>query len=81
MNYHELIKDALYRVAPEVDFEALDPDKPIRDQIELDSMDYLNFLIRVQQGSGIGLPARDSVEFSTLTGLLHYLKRNSTGDF
>jgi acyl carrier protein len=77
MNLKEILKEALCRIAPELDFEALDPSKPIREQVELDSMDYLNFLIRVQKESGIALPARDSGEFATLNGLLAYLHRNT----
>jgi acyl carrier protein len=77
MNFSEILKEALCRIAPELDFEALDPARPIRDQVELDSMDYLNFLIRVQKDSGVPLPARDSGEFATLNGLIAYLHRNA----
>lgn len=36
---------ALRQIAPEVDVERLAPDVPLRDQIDLDSMDVLNFTL------------------------------------
>lgn len=59
--------------APEVDFAAIDPAQPLRDQIDLDSMDYLNFLIALHKELGISIPEKDYPKMTTLNGCIDYL--------
>lgn len=59
--------------APEVDFANVHPDKPLRDQIDLDSMDYLNFLIALHKELGLDIPERDYPKMATLNGCVDYL--------
>jgi acyl carrier protein len=73
------IREALRAVAPEADFDALEPDRPIRDQVELDSMDYLGFLIRLKRLSGVELPAGDAGRNLTLNGLITEIRSRSNG--
>ena len=54
--------------APEVDFSQIHPDRPLRDQIDLDSMDYLNFLIALHKELGITIPDKDYPKLATLNG-------------
>ena len=48
-----LTLDALRQVAPEADLSALDPARNFRDQIEIDSIDYLNFVLALERRLGI----------------------------
>ena len=67
--------DVLGSIAPESDPAGIDPDKPLREQIDLDSMDFLNVIIRLHEVLGVDIPEKDYGEFSTLTGSLGYLFR------
>lgn len=60
-------------IAPEADLENIDPDINLRDQIDIDSMDYLNFVIRLDEEFQAGIPERDYAKFVSLTACLDLL--------
>lgn len=62
----EMVKRALFEVAPDLEDESIDPNAPFRDQFEFDSMDFLNFVIGLHQASGQEIPEAD---YPLLTGL------------
>lgn len=64
---------ALSSVAPEMDASTLDPRQPLRDQLELDSMDFLNFVIAVRAALGVDVPERDYAKIATLDACVDYL--------
>ena len=64
---------ALTGIAPEVDPSTLDPDINFRDQFELDSVDYLNFVLTLEQRLAIKIPEMDYPRLSCLNGCLTYL--------
>ena len=64
---------ALRRVAPEADPDALDPDVPLREQLDIDSMDFLNFLIGIHRELGVEIPEADYTKLTTLDRILAYL--------
>lgn len=51
------------------------PRKPLREQVDLDSMDWLNVIIRLHEVMGVDIPEKDYGELSTLNGTLEYLAR------
>jgi acyl carrier protein len=63
----------LGEVAPEADMAALKPDRRIRDQIDIDSMDALNFLIAIDAELGIDIPEADYPKMTTLDTIVAYL--------
>jgi len=69
------VLDVLADVAPEVDPAAIAGDLALRDQIDLDSMDYLTFLIGLHERLGVEIPERDYDQVATLDGLVAYLER------
>jgi acyl carrier protein len=69
----EVVRKALSNVAPEVDVGALDPGKDLRDQIDLDSVDFLNFVISLHKELGVEIPDSDVPKFATLNGCVAYL--------
>ena len=76
MNPDELkqtVLAALTQVAPEIDAGVLDPDVNFRDQAELDSVDYLNFVLELERRLGVHIPERDYPGLSCLSGALGYL--------
>lgn len=64
---------ALKRVAPESDPEGLDPDLPFRDQMNFDSVDFVNLMELLQQASGRRIPETDYPCLGTLNGCIRYL--------
>jgi acyl carrier protein len=60
-------------IAPEADFAALDPKRPLREELDLDSFDFLNVLIELHARTGVEIPESDYVRVGTLDALLAYL--------
>lgn len=69
------IFDALCAIAPEVDPAGIAPDKPLREQVDLDSFDFLNVIIRLHERLGIDIPESDYAELATLASATEYLVR------
>jgi acyl carrier protein len=69
------VLDALSRVAPEADPATIDPNEPLREQLELDSMDFLNFVIAVHEDLGVEIPEADYPRLATLEEAERYLEQ------
>ena len=69
----QVVRDALGNVAPEVDVDAIDPGKDLRDQIDIDSVDFLNFVIGLHKALNIEIPDADVAKLITLNGCVAYL--------
>jgi acyl carrier protein len=63
----------LGEVAPEADLAALRADRPIRDQLDIDSMDFLNFVIGLDRALGVAVPEGDYGELGTVDACVRYL--------
>jgi acyl carrier protein len=63
----------LGRVAPEADLASLRGDLPIRDQVDVDSMDFLRFVIELDETLHVAVPESDYAEIGTLDGCVRYL--------
>ena len=61
------------RLAPEVDPARIIPDKSLRAQIDLDSMDWLNVLATIHEKLGVNIPETDYAKVVTLDGIVAYL--------
>ncbi|HLF76595.1 MAG TPA: phosphopantetheine-binding protein [Dehalococcoidia bacterium] len=70
---HERVLGILAELAPEIDVHALKPNVRLRDQIDLDSMDFLNFLIGIDEQLGVDIPEADYAKLSTLGDIFEYL--------
>jgi acyl carrier protein len=76
MNRHELhdvMMAALTAVAPDVDPTAVDPAADLTDQLDIDSMDFLNIVVAVHEQTGIDIPERDYARLSNLEDAVDYL--------
>jgi acyl carrier protein len=69
----KIVAQALSNVAPEADLEAIDPAKDLRDQIDIDSVDFLNFLIALHHQLSVDIPDADVAKLATLDGCVAYL--------
>lgn len=73
------VLDALTEIAPEADTESLRGDVPLRDQLDIDSMDYLNFLIGLNARTGVEVPERDYGQLATIDDCVAYVERRVAG--
>lgn len=70
----DVIREELARLAPEVEFDQLDPAVDLREQVDLDSMDFLNLQIGLHQRLGVEIPERDAAKLATLDGAAAYIE-------
>jgi acyl carrier protein len=64
---------ALGEIAPEADLASLAPDIGLRDQLDLDSMDILNFVVGLHAALGVEIPESDYPKLATLDACVDYL--------
>lgn len=69
----DVVLATLKSIAPEVETDAIEPAAALRDQVDLDSMDWLNFLIGLNQRLGIDIPEADYRRLTTLDVVVDYL--------
>jgi len=60
-------------IAPEADLASLKRDVDLREQLDLDSMDLLNFVVGLHAVLGVEIPEADYPKFATLDGGVDYL--------
>jgi len=65
--------EILKTLAPEMDAAQLVGDAPLRKQIDLDSMDWLNVLAAVHERLGVNIPETDYGRLATLDSIVAYL--------
>ena len=73
----ETVFTVLRQITPEADFQELEPDVEFREQLDIDSMDFLNFLVAVHQRTGVEIPEADYGKLATLDQLVAYLARKT----
>lgn len=71
----QLAADVLAGIAPEADLSGVGDGDDLREALDLDSMDFLNFIIGLSQGSGVAIPEADYPRLFTLRGLVAYLAK------
>jgi len=62
-------------IAPEIEADTLRPDQPLRKQVDLDSMDWLNVLLAIHEQLQVDIPESDYGKLVTLNDLVAYLRR------
>lgn len=69
----KLALDILGGIAPEADLGALADDNELREVLDLDSMDFLNFIAALHEATGADIPEADYRKLFTLAGVIEYL--------
>ena len=72
----QLVLDTLAAIAPEADLASLPGDAVLRDELDLDSMDFLNFVTALHEQTGTDIPEADYPHLFTLDGAVAYLRRD-----
>lgn len=70
----QLVLDILSTIAPEADLAELPGTVSLRDELDLDSMDFLNFIAALHERAKIDIPEAAYSNLSTLDGAVAYLR-------
>jgi acyl carrier protein len=71
------VLDVLTRIAPEVDPGEIRDDLLLREQVDLDSMDWLRFLIGINEDLHVDIPESDYAGLRTLHDVVSYADQHS----
>lgn len=69
----ETILDILEGIAPDEDLSNLKDDVPLREQLELDSMDFLDIVMELRKRYRVQIPEDDYLELATMNSTVNYL--------
>ena len=69
----DVILTALKQIAPVSSVNQLEPDDNIREALDLDSFDHLNFLIDLNTKLGVDIPEKDYGKLNSLASIIDYL--------
>ncbi|HYX19982.1 MAG TPA: acyl carrier protein [Thermoanaerobaculia bacterium] len=71
---------ALRKVAPDIDPAEISPSESLRDQTDLDSMDFLNFVVGLHGALGVEIPEADYPRLESIEGIVGYLRERLNVD-
>ncbi|AQT78412.1 phosphopantetheine-binding protein [Mycolicibacterium litorale] len=67
------VVEELLAIAPEIEAGELSDTELLRDQVDLDSMDWLNFLVRLHKRFEVDIPESEYASLRTIDDLTSYL--------
>jgi acyl carrier protein len=80
INVRSVVCEELNNIAPEIDLAGVDPSADLREALDIDSMDFLNFVTAVHHRLGVDIPELDYPKLVTLGGAVAYLTRKVSED-
>ncbi|MGR0482480.1 MAG: acyl carrier protein [Candidatus Electronema sp. V4] len=69
-----MILDIIQDIDDEAEFDNLDENKPLRDQLDLDSMDFLDIVMELRKRHKLQVPEEDYPQLATLMSCVNYLE-------
>lgn len=69
----QAVLDIITDIAPDEDVSEINDNKPLREQIELDSMDFLDIVLELRKRYGVEVPEAEYPQLNTLAGCVTYL--------
>jgi len=70
----DVILEIIEDIDEEADFDDLDAGAPLRDQLDLDSMDFLDIVMELRKRYQLQIPEEEYPELATLTSCINYLE-------
>ena len=67
--------EILKKIAPEADFEQFSPDADMREELDIDSIDYYNFIVQIDEKFDIEIPEADYQKLDTLNNAVEYISK------
>ncbi len=82
MNDEELkqvVLEELSNIAPEIETDAIDPAADLREELDIDSMDFLNLIIALHERLHVDIPEADYGKLASIDAAVGYLNERVTG--
>ncbi len=76
----DVVLSILAGIAPEIDAEEIRPGADLRDELDIDSMDFLRFLVRTEERLGVSVPEKDYPRVRTLASCVAYLAEHGAAE-
>jgi acyl carrier protein len=73
------VLQALAKIAPEADLTGLGPHENLREVLDVDSFDFLQFIVGLHESTGVEIPESDYPHFANLAGTIQYLAAKHSG--
>ena len=74
----DLVLRAIGEIAPEAELDDIDPDEELREQLDIDSMDFLNIVTVIHEETGLDIPEADYPKMATLNQCIAYLQAKTS---
>lgn len=72
------LKEELHRIAPDVDPADIDREGDLREEFDIDSMDFLNLVTALNKRFGLPIPDSDYPRLASFSGAVAYLAETTT---
>lgn len=72
-----VLRTQLRKIAPDIDIADIDRKRDLREEFDIDSMDFLNLVTALSKELKLEMPERDYPRMATFESLLAYLQQNS----
>ena len=69
----KVVLDIIADIAPDEDLSNVKPDVRLRDQLQLDSMDFLDIVMELRKRHSIEVPEKDYIQLASLDSCAEYL--------
>jgi len=69
----KLVLEIIADIAPDEDLDNIKPEVRLRDQLQLDSMDFLDIVMELRKRHGIEVPEADYIQLASLDSCVEYL--------
>ncbi len=70
----QAVIDIIADIAPDEDLSSIDDEKPLREQIGLDSMDFLDIVMELRKRHKIEVPEEEYPQLVTMKSTIDYLQ-------
>lgn len=71
------VHEELNNIAPEVDLAGVDSGADLREALDIDSMDFLNFITAIHHRLGVDIPEVDYPKLGTIDGAVAYIEAHA----
>lgn len=73
-----VVQEELHKIAPDIEFDMVDIEEDLREEFDLDSMDFLHLVTALGKRFGIPIPESDYSRMSSITALCGYLDESTS---
>ena len=69
----ELFASMIHEIAPEIDLSSMDGDANLQEELDIDSVDFLNLVQMIHDITGLNVPETDYAKMSSINACITYL--------